>query len=192
MGAFTYLSLFDFQAKKNGLVPAPSSSNLIIFQNSKRPILFMRIIIEVNGGDCHMESTEKQSILQVSKVYQEAWNKHDAKLIASLFTDDGVFVDPWGNVSLGKAEIEAGFQKIFKLMPGATTTSKLADISESLRMLAANLALAEGNFENYSADDSFSMKGYSVYVLKNVDGRWLFLHLNQKLFPPTYPSRAIG
>src|ERR1700757_2174066 len=55
---------------------------------------------------CEISAAETTAIREVEKQQQEAWNRHDAKAYASLFSEDGDCVNVVGWWWKGRAEIE--------------------------------------------------------------------------------------
>jgi len=97
------------------------------------------------------------------------------------FADDAVFVTPFGKRCSGKPEIEAGFEQVFKMMPGATVTVFFDDAF--VRMLSSDLGLYESNIE-YHPVGAPPVKGFVAVLVKKIDGKWRILHLNPKIIPP--------
>lgn len=127
-----------------------------------------------------MMSDEAKAIIAETQAFSEAWNRGDAKAAASYFTEDGVRVGAAGDVQRGRAELEAGYDRLLHQgMPGATVSQEVGTV----RMLTPELALWEGGIEIRSPT-GVSHKGHVVQVMKKVNGRWLVLEAHPKLFPP--------
>jgi uncharacterized protein (TIGR02246 family) len=131
-----------------------------------------------------MITAEEQSISSLMKAFHEAWNKGDARVTASCFTDDGIRVGPEGDIQHGKAEIEAAYDQMLKTMPGTTLKFQPG----SIRMLSSEYATWQAEMEIIPAGGKSSAKGYSFALLKKVDGRWFILEAHPKSFP--LPARA--
>jgi uncharacterized protein (TIGR02246 family) len=89
-----------------------------------------------------LSEQDRQQLDSLGTKYAEAVNKNDATAIASLFTEDGVFVTPVGIVS-GREAIEAANQELFKANPVSDMAIKSVEIHG-----AGNLAWAFGQFSN--------------------------------------------
>ena len=127
-----------------------------------------------------MKDQDQMDIQKENAAFGAAWDKGDAKVAASFFTEDGVRVGAFGDVQHGRAEIEAAYDKLLhQTMPGA----KVIMEEQSMRMLSPELALTQGRIEIFPEGSSESMKGYVVQVMKKVNGRWLVLEAHPKLFP---------
>lgn len=129
-----------------------------------------------------MDLDLKQLVINEAKDLQETWNKHDAKQIPSFFTDDAVFTGAFGHVCHGKSEIEAGFNQLFKEMPGATLKVDIKDAS--VRMISSDIVIFESKLEYLLAGATPPIQGYVVSISKKVDDDWKIIHLNAKVFPP--------
>jgi uncharacterized protein (TIGR02246 family) len=56
--------------------------------------------------------TDEAAIVGEIQAFSDAWNKGDAKLTASFFTEDGVRVGAMGDRQQGRAELEAAYDKL--------------------------------------------------------------------------------
>jgi len=131
-----------------------------------------------------MEIDDEQAILNEAASFAEAWSKGDAKAAASYYTEDGRRVGAFGDIQNGRTEIEAAYDRLLhQTMPGAVVKQERG----SVRMLTPELALWQGGIEIIPAGGGNALKGYSVSVMKKIDGRWLVLEGHPKLFPPPLP-----
>src|SRR5262245_57333478 len=69
-----------------------------------------------------------------------AWNKHDAKLMASFWVSDGDLINPFGRHAKGTAEIEKVFTDEHGGMLAGTTYSGQI---ESIRYIGKNVAIVD-------------------------------------------------
>lgn len=128
-----------------------------------------------------METSEEQSIIEVTQAFAQAWNYCDAKALAAFYTADGVRVGAAGDVTRGYTEIEAAYESVFRSSaPGSRMTQERGTV----RMLSSELALWQGAFEVSAGDGGETQRGYAAELLKKVDGRWLLLEAHPKFFPP--------
>jgi ketosteroid isomerase-like protein len=73
----------------------------------------------------------------LAEEFGAAWNSGDADLVASYFTDDGVYhasvgPDPLGRSYIGKEEVRRGAGVFFARFPGARFHKLKADVSGDL------------------------------------------------------------
>ena len=124
---------------------------------------------------------EEKAIIQETQAFAESWNKADAKMAASFYTEDAVRVGAFGDLQHGRAEIEAAYDRLLhQTMPGA----KVKQDEGIVRMLSPELAVWQAAIEIVPPGDGAPLKGYVVQVMKKVRGRWLILEAHPKVFPP--------
>src|ERR1041385_4069286 len=88
-----------------------------------------------------MEKQDKQ-IRDSLAGFQDAWNKHDFKTMASFFADDGDLINPFGRVAKGKAEVEKLFQDD---QTGALKTTQQHITVTSVRFLDKDAAVVDAD-----------------------------------------------
>jgi uncharacterized protein (TIGR02246 family) len=128
--------------------------------------------------------TDEDAIFAEIEGFSAAWNKGDAKLAASFFTENGVRVGAMGDRQQGRAELEAAYQK---LLQGPFAGATVRQERGSIRLLTPDLAVWQGGLE-IRPKGSAALRGHVVQVMNKVEGRWLILEAHPKLFPP--PPRA--
>src|SRR5262245_55248433 len=98
-----------------------------------------------------------------------AYNAHDAKAIAALFTPNGQVVDQDGNASEGREEIE----KVFKDLFSATPQKQIEVTVNSIRFIGPNVALEQGTTkETFAGNETPEYDRYKVLHVRR-DGKWL-------------------
>ncbi len=124
---------------------------------------------------------ETASILAETQKFSDAWNRADAALAASFFTEDGIRVGAFGDVQRGRAEIRAAYDRLLhQAMPGAQAVQDTGTV----RMLTDDLAVWQAKLEIIPGNEGPSLKGFVVQIMKKVNGRWLILEAHPKFFPP--------
>lgn len=163
----------------------------------KMKILILSSLIWILGcanadhsGDTNspaMKSNDEDLIIQATQEFLEAWNKGDAKLVTSFFTEDAIRVDgvgALGAIQRGKAELEAAYVQLFnQTMPGVQM--KYLDKGE-VRMYSPDFAVWQGNLE-IVRPDGISTKGHVVEIFKKVNDRWLIIEGHPKFSSPPVP-----
>jgi uncharacterized protein (TIGR02246 family) len=110
-----------------------------------------------------------KAIRAAADAFSKAYNAHDPKAIAALFSADGEIVDETGDAKQGRAEIEVVFTAVFEEYPEATMS---VDIG-AIRFLGANLAEEDGKVHViHTPGDAPEQNRYTVLHLKQ-DGKWL-------------------
>jgi uncharacterized protein (TIGR02246 family) len=131
-----------------------------------------------------MKTDDEQAIMNEMASFAEAWSRGDAKAAASYYTEDGTRVGAFGDIQNGRSEIEAAYDRLLhQTMPGAVVKQERG----SVRMLTPELAIWQGGMEIIPAGGGATLKGYSVAVMRKVEGRWLMVEGHAKLFPPALP-----
>ena len=85
-----------------------------------------------------MLSSDEQAIFNETEAFTEAWNQGDAKAAAAFFAEDGARVGAFGDAQLGRAKIEAAYDRLLhQTMPGAMVKQERGEV----RMLSPELAV---------------------------------------------------
>ncbi len=90
-----------------------------------------------------MERQEHATTTVVHR-FAEAWNAHDAAVIAAFFTDDAEFINAYGAWWRGRAEIE---RRYATLHAGAMHATRLDMVVRVVRHLAPHIVLTYSTWE---------------------------------------------
>ena len=127
-----------------------------------------------------MNTADIVQIEQIQKDFLRHWSAGDATACASGYAVDGMRVGARGDLQCGRAEIEQAYAKLFAgLFRGAKVTGGPATV----RPLGIDYALCEAAFTITTAQGQ-SLEGYTVDVMRKIQGRWWVLESHPKLFPP--------
>ncbi len=108
------------------------------------------------------------------KAFTEAWNKHDASAMATMWTDDGDHMEPDGRTVFGKKEVQRllayEHASVFK-------SSKLHLAIEHVRLPKKGVAVADGTYELFGVTDTRGNKipiraGYFTSFLIKDGDKW--------------------
>jgi uncharacterized protein (TIGR02246 family) len=114
-------------------------------------------------------SADETAIRANIAAFEKAYNAHDAKAVAALFTPDGQIEDKDGDVSDGRDEIEKVFAGLFAEAP----QKRIEVFVESIRFIGADLAVEVGTTKETTApNEPPEYDRYTVLHLKR-DGKWL-------------------
>ena len=152
--------------------------------SNKSKLVPISILIILSVAACKRSTIkDEEAIYAETEAFRQAWNKGDAKLVTSFFTDDAIRVDgvgASGKTQRGKKELEAAYVRLFNAtMPGAQM--KYLGKGE-IRMLSPELAVWQGNLEVVRTDGTL-LQGHVVEILKKINDRWLMLEAHPKVSP---------
>jgi uncharacterized protein (TIGR02246 family) len=122
----------------------------------------------------HDHSQDEAEIRELEKRQQEAWNQHDAKAYASLFTDDGEIVNVIGWWWKGRAEIE---KKLTDAYAFVFRESVLTVTDVQVKFLTPEIAVAHVKWTMTGARTPKGLpepqQGIQIQVLQKQAGKWL-------------------
>ena len=136
-------------------------------------------------------SRDEAEIRNLQNRQQDAWNAHDAKAYAELFTQDGDVVNVVGWWWQGKAEIERKLTQAYKFV---FRESILRIDDAHVRFLTPDIAVAHVLWSMSGAKTPPGMpeprKGIEVQVLHRRDGKWLIASFQNTNAVPEVPFPA--
>lgn len=112
--------------------------------------------------------TELDAIRATSLAFETAFNKHDAKAVAALWTEDGDYHDEDGVVHQGRKAIEQDYARFF----ADEKSTKIRVMIDSVRLLSDTAAIEDGRAIASTHSGAPAISKYSVVHVK-VDGKWL-------------------
>jgi uncharacterized protein (TIGR02246 family) len=150
------------------------------------------------GVDPSPDEAEIRNIVQTRQ--QEAWNRHDAKAYAALFTEDGDLVNVVGWWWKGRPQIE---QKLTDAYVFVFRESTLTVNEVQVKFLSPDIAVAHVHWSMVGARTPQGLpeprQGIQTLTLRKQAGKWLiaaFQNTNAmpempfpKGPPPTVPSK---
>jgi uncharacterized protein (TIGR02246 family) len=138
---------------------------------------------------------DEAEIRTVETRQQEAWNHHDAKAYANLFTEDGDIVNVVGWWWIGKAEIE---RKLTYAYAFVFRESALTITDVKVKFLTLEIAVAHVKWTMVGARTPKGIpepqQGIQIQILQKQAGKWLiasFQNTNsipERPFPKGPPS----
>jgi len=115
-------------------------------------------------------NADEQAIRQSAAAFAAAFNRHDAKAIAQMWTPGGEYVDEVGQRIEGRAAIEKEYADFFQAHPDV----KLQIAVDSVRLLNSTTAIEDGHVVlNPAPGGSAGLGRYTAVDMKQKDGRWL-------------------
>jgi uncharacterized protein (TIGR02246 family) len=130
-------------------------------------------------------SPEYQEAEDQFRKYQEAYDRGDAKALASFYAEDVDYIDQDGVEVKGRGEMEKLFMENFQANPGA----KIAITIEELKPLAADVQVNRGMATVTSPSGLTESTRYGAVLVKKTD-HWQISQLQQTATPaPTACSQ---
>lgn len=159
--------------------------------SNKNGIVYLSILIILLATSCkESKMKNEEAVYAETESFRQAWNKGDAKLVTSFFTDNAIRTSGVGSSGVtqrGKVELEAAYVRLFtQTMPGIQM--KYLDRGE-VRMLSSDFAVWQGNLEIIRPDGT-STKGDIVEIFKKVNDRWLIAEAHPRFPSPPVPTTS--
>jgi uncharacterized protein (TIGR02246 family) len=130
------------------------------------------------------QADDESAIRKADDAYVEAYNKHDAKAIAGMWSPEAIYVDPeTGEQAVGREQIEKEFADTFANLKD----SKLEVDAQSIKFLSPNVAIETGTARVLSPKGEPDESAYSALFVKR-DGKWLLDRVTEEEPPAPPPS----
>lgn len=124
-------------------------------------------------------------MLKFQADYADTFNRRDAHGMAALFTDDATFQTEWGDVTHGRAKIEANLVRLMATLPAGT---KLEDTAISSHAAAPDVIVCHGISHRITPDQPPSEMFFTRVLVRQGD-QWL-MAATQIARPSTVPKPA--
>ena len=142
-------------------------------------VAFVSLLLGAGMSICRADqSDDEKAIRKADDAYVGAYNKQDAKAIASMWSPEAVYVDPeTGKEAVGREEIEKEFADTFKNLKDA----KLEVNAESIKFLSPNVAVETGTARIVRPKAKPDESAYSALFVS--DGKWLLDRVTEEQPP---------
>lgn len=119
---------------------------------------------------CFFTANAQESIIQQkTESYVEAFNKRDAKKLASLWAEDGEYINPeTGEIITGRDEIEKAFEERFQLLGSVQLEAKIKSITFPSEKEALEIGTLRASIPGKKPIES----AFKVFF-ENQNGNWL-------------------
>jgi uncharacterized protein (TIGR02246 family) len=119
-------------------------------------------------------AADEKDIRAIAMQLQEAWNKHDAKMLAHLFLTDGDYVSSTGRTAQGRDEVEKAFAQQWA---GLYKGTKINVTVTTVHFVRRDVAVADGAFDVTGMKDGSGKtlgprSGLSTIVATKKGDRW--------------------
>ena len=130
------------------------------------------------------QADEDEAIRKNAEEYVAAYNKHDAKALAAMWSPDAVYMDPsTGESAVGREEIETAFADTLADFKDA----KLEVSVESVDFVSPNVAIENGTARVIRPNAEPVETNYTAVNIKR-DGKWLLDRISEEEPPAPPPS----
>ncbi len=127
-------------------------------------------------------TAELVRIGELNEAYVTAFNAHDAKKIATLFTVDGDFTLLTGESLHGREQVAAGHASFFT----SNSQAKISGQQTTVRFIRPDVLLATGKWRVENGPPQYPSSGIWATVVANQDGKWKYEAM--RLMIPASPS----
>jgi uncharacterized protein (TIGR02246 family) len=122
------------------------------------------------------QSADEAAIRKTAASYSEAFNRHDAKALAELWSPDAVYINRGtGEQLVGRAAIAEDFAAQFEAQPNAKLEVNVA----SIQFMSPNVAIERGTAKMLTPNAEPEEIEYTAVNVKR-DGRWLLDRVTDK------------
>jgi uncharacterized protein (TIGR02246 family) len=133
-------------------------------------ILIVSAVIGVVPTNCRADQAEDEAeIRKNAEAYVAAYNDHDAKTLAAMWSPDAVYTNPsTGEAAVGREEIE----KMFAETLADAKDAKLEVSVDGVKFMSPNVAIENGTVRITRLNEEPETSHYSAVNVKR-DGTWL-------------------
>lgn len=150
--------------------------------------IFAVVLVATLPARAHAQARDEAAIRTVASRQADAWNQHDARAYAALFTDDCDVVNVVGWWWKGRAELERKLTAAFHFV---FAESNLTIGEVQVRFLSPEIALAHVRWSMVGARTPAGIpeprEGIQTLVLTKQSGHWLIAGFQNTYSVPERP-----
>ena len=135
-------------------------------------------------------SADDEAVVQTAAALVTAFNGHDSKAFAALFTAGGEYVDERGSVYQGRPAVLEDFSSFFKANPEAAIELTLSSTrvlavgarrapTSSAESITSGIVVADGTTRFTKSKAESAVAGRCSLICTNDGGRWLIASLRE-------------
>ena len=131
-------------------------------------------LITVPAARAQQSSDEDAAIRKRHDEWCDAWNKHDPKAMAALWTAEGDVINPFGRHAKGTAEIEKLFtEEQSGPMAGTTYSGTIESIRYIGEVAIVDVAGEIAGMKGPDGAAAPTFKHHVTWIARKVDGKWM-------------------
>jgi uncharacterized protein (TIGR02246 family) len=121
------------------------------------------------------QPTDEQQIKAIEQIWDDAWNRHDAKAMASVLADDADFITVGGMKLRGREAFQAHQEKVQGAQFAASTRRT---IETNVRFLTPDMGIVHSRAaitgdKNLDGSARKPREVLMTRVVRKLDGRWV-------------------
>jgi uncharacterized protein (TIGR02246 family) len=149
------------------------------------PAVLLATAVSLAGADFTPNPADEAAARKVIDDFAGAWNRHDAKAMAELHSEDVNFINIFGFWGKSRNGLQVGLARSHA---GAFAQSTMKVRTEQIRFLAPNIAVVHGTMELLNAPPDTLGECHSIRVLVKEGGKWLISSFQNTLIRPLPPA----
>lgn len=144
-------------------------------------LLPLSVCLGAAGDDKPLADKNLATVTKIFAALAEAYNARNPKAIAELFTPTCEFIDATDNVFEGREAIAKEFTALFEINTRNSVSFAADDVREISPGVLAVDGVASFAAKEKAKDDSDAVTvDFSAFVIKQVDGGWLFASIRSE------------
>lgn len=129
-----------------------------------------------------------EAIKKEIAAFADAFNKRDAKAVASFWSAEGEYVDDTGRAFVGRNAIEAYYTELLKETPDV----KLKLVSDSIRLLGDTVAVEDGQAVLEPKPQGVDGANKYTAIYTKVGNRWLLASVRDSYVNTASPANDLA
>jgi uncharacterized protein (TIGR02246 family) len=136
----------------------------------------------MDTGSVGSREADDAAVRAVEAAYDAAWNAGDLKTLLQLLTEGVVVTNPYGETTVGRAELEASFSALFSgAAKGSTHESRI----RAVHFVTPEVALvdAEAVISDFGSGTEPLRHGFADVLVRTAEG-WRIDHIRAFAYLP--------
>ncbi len=129
-------------------------------------------------------SPDEVAVDKTAQALAKAYNQHDAKAFAAVFTAEGEYIDEAGAIYHGRTAIETEFAHFMEANPDMTIQIQL----QTIRLVAPGIIAADGSTQFTRSKDHSAVVGRCSLICTKDGNNWMVASLRETAAPAAHPT----